>query len=304
MNMEHKVFEIQLAASIQQSFRILLTNKHLYQAVTLDLEWMTTSVRKMKMHMDLSALQSGPGPASTPLVPLEAVAAELESVVDRYWEPEDPTADGTLPVPRLGKPDYLYFRLPTINTHCSHCDESWPFNPQHRLGTSAQGPNGQQWFFLAYECQQCKGMPVQFLVRRDKRKLILAGRDPIEKLPTPRVLPKRAAKYFSDAVIAHHAGQTLAGLFLLRVFLEQYWRTVPNVEKLLDQNPRATGEDQGSAYNETLPDDFKARFPSLKDIYCRLSEAMHKADGNAELFEEACRELERHFDARRLFEIG
>jgi hypothetical protein len=99
-------------------------------------------------------------------------------------------------------------------------------------------------------------------MRREALKLRLAGRDPIEILPTPKVLPKAPSKYYSDAIIAHHAGQTLAGLFLLRVFVEQYWRTVPAVQALLTEEPRATGERQGDAYQSSLPTDFKNRFLS------------------------------------------
>jgi hypothetical protein len=168
---------------------------------------------------------------------------------------------------------------------------------------SVRAPGQHQWFFLAYQCQQCKGLPVHFLVARKGLKLTLAGRGPIEVLPTPKVLPKHHAKYFSDAIVAHHAGQTLAGLFLLRVFIEQCWHTTPAVQELLNNDPRAPGERQGDTYQATLPSDFKARFPSLKDIYSRLSEAIHAADANASLFEEASAKIVEHFEARRLFKI-
>jgi hypothetical protein len=56
-------------------------------------------------------------------------------------------------------------------------------------------------------------------------------------------------------------------------------------------------------YQNTLPPDFKNRFPSLSDIYGKLSAAMHQADANGGWFEESCQKVEEHFDARRLFKM-
>jgi hypothetical protein len=160
-----------------------------------------------------------------------------------------------------------------------------------------------QWYNLAYECQQCRGLPVRFLVRREGLKLRLCGRDPIEAVPAPRFLPKAQRKFYSDAQIAHHAGQTLAAIFLLRTFIEQFWRSAPEVQNLMKEQPRTTGDDQGSAYQATLPVEFKDRFPSLSDIYAKLSTAIHEANGDAKLFEDSCQAVEEHFDARRLYKM-
>ena len=73
-------------------------------------------------------------------------------------------------------------------------------------------------------------------------------------------------------------------------------------EKHLYQ-PKATGDEQGDAYQSTLPQDFKSRFPSLKDVYGKLSAAIHSADENAALFDDSCSKVKKHFEARRLFEI-
>jgi hypothetical protein len=115
------------------------------------------------------------------------------------------------------------------------------------------------------------------------------------------VIPKAQRKYFSDAIIAHHAGQTLAGLFLLRTFIEQFWRSLNVINEPLDQ--RVTGEDLGAAYGQTLPADFKSRFPSLGDLYGKLSLAMHNADANGELFESTVTAVTEHCEARRLFRL-
>ena len=81
----------------------------------------------------------------------------------------------------------------------------------------------------------------------------------------PPVIPKAQRKYFSDAIIAHHASHTLAGLFLLRTFIEQFWLSLNLTSEPIDQ--RLTGENFGEAYAKTLPSDFKSRFPSLGDLY-------------------------------------
>jgi len=63
------------------------------------------------------------------------------------------------------------------------------------------------------------------------------------------------------------------------------------------------GEEQGAAYQATLPPDFKARFPSLSDVYSQLSGAMHEANPDAPLFERCCANAIEHFEARKLFKL-
>ena len=98
-------------------------------------------------------------------------------------------------------------------------------------------------------------------------------------------------------------GQTLAGIFLLRTFVEQFWRSLPQAQTLIQKQPRSTGDEQGAVYQTTLPDDFKNRFPSLPDIYGKLSAAMHEATADGGLFEESCDRIVEHFDARRLYRL-
>jgi hypothetical protein len=197
--------------------------------------------------------------------------------------------------------------LPTINTYCATCKERWPFNPvlsqSFFTAYTTKDCGIKQCFYLTYECQNCKRDFVSFIVSRVANKIQLSGREPIEALPVPVCLPNGPAKYYSSGLIAHHAGQTLAGLFLLRVFVEQFWKSVPEVKALLAGDPRATGEKQGDAYQSTLPPDFKSRFPSLRDIYGKLSEAMHGAKDDANIFDSCSADIVEHFEARKLFKI-
>ena len=132
---------------------------------------------------------------------------------------------------------------------------------------------------------------------------MLCGRSPMEVVKVSSVIPKETVRYFRDAVIAHNSGQTLAGLFLLRVFVEQFWKSVPEVVAALSTNPRPSGDELGEAYKGTLPTDFKARFPSLSEIYEDLSNALHSAKADADLFQQSHAQIVKHFDARRLFDI-
>lgn len=160
----------------------------------------------------------------------------------------------------------------------------------------------EQVFVFPYQCQQCKGPPIYFLVRRTGLKLTLCGRDPIETVDVPKFLPNRQRKYFSDALVAHHAGQTLAGLFLLRTFIEQFWISLGL--SVTAKSKRSTGDELAEGYNQKLPPAFRAQFPSLGDIYRKLSVAIHGASADAMLFETAKSQIVEHFDARRLFKMA
>ena len=59
----------------------------------------------------------------------------------------------------------------------------------------------------------------------------------------------------------------------------------------------------GDAYQDALPKDFKERFPSLKDIYGRLSDAMHSANDDAAVLDDCSAKIIKHFEARKLFEL-
>jgi hypothetical protein len=290
-----------VTSAIEECFRTLLSHKHLYQSVELDLSFIQKVSKEIIKEVDrsppLAAMLSG-----TKIPTMSDVQHAGNHEVKRPWEPNNTTLPGARPV---GDP-YVTFHLPTIHCLCSHCDVMWPFNPAYEGTTTVtdEGNPSNQWFFLGYQCQSCKSVPIRFLVRREGIKLRLSGRDPIETYPVPKFLPKSIRKFYGNAQIAHNAGQTLAGLFLLRVFIEQFWRTeITEVKKLLADNPRATGEMLGQAYNSSLPVEFKERFPSLAQIYGKLSEAIHSADDNAELFQDSCAKVVKHFDARRLFEL-
>lgn len=291
-----------LAESIEKALKELLSTKHLYQKVEVDLKPVLDTSKAIQ---DQIARASGPLGGPRQSFPQTIVQIQQSDKIGVNWR-WTPNTQQILTMRVVGPArDWLDFELPSINTYCDRCKYRPPFNPIPDLSTSTTSPssNTLQWYSLAYQCQQCQTEIVQFLVRRQGLKLKLTGRDPIEAVPPPKVLPKDQAKYFSNAVIAHQSGQTLAGIFLLRVFIEQFWRSAPAVQRIVEEQPRATGDEQGEAYQRDLPSEFKDRFPSLKEVYGDLSEAMHSADSDATLFDEACKKIEKHFDARRVFEL-
>ena len=52
---------------------------------------------------------------------------------------------------------------------------------------------------------------------------------------------------------------------------------------------------------ESLPEDFKARFPSLRFIYEHLSADIHAATGSDELYTKMIADISLPFAARQLF---
>ena len=134
------------------------------------------------------------------------------------------------------------------------------------------------------------------LVQRVGGKLTLCGRSPMEHVPVSTDIPKSIRTYYSQSVIAQRSGQILAGLFLLRTAIEQWARKFAPAPDYAD---RAL-----EAYMTTLPDDFKARFPSLRQIYEKISLDIHKATGSSELYDAMLADFVEHFEARRLFKIA
>jgi len=155
-----------------------------------------------------------------------------------------------------------------------------------------------QHIVLVFQCQHCEGKPEAFLLKRDGAYLYLEGRSPIEHVEIHSSLSKKEGKWFKDAVVAHQSGKTLAGLFYLRTFVEQFGRRMTGMLDI-----KETGDVILSAYSETLPSKVRDSAPSLKDWYEKLSEAIHGAKEDAALFDSAKEKIEEHFEFRRLYKL-
>ncbi|HZR19237.1 MAG TPA: hypothetical protein VFE51_18260 [Verrucomicrobiae bacterium] len=255
-----------MGGAITSALKELLTERHLYQYVDVNL----ASVAAQGTALNDEALRGEPGVSPMPTPELPASPDELkkdpDSCANVTWAFAGANISGAMR-------DIITFEAPGINTYCETCKDRPPHNPVFDQCSSVilQGHEQDQWYYMAYECQQCHGIPVRFLVRRTGLRLRLASRDPIEFVPAPLAL-KGNTKFFSDATVDHHAGQTLAGIFLLRTYIEQYWRALPSVQALLKKKERVTeearaiGDEMGAVYKDSLPNDFKSRFP-LSLIY-------------------------------------
>ena len=205
----------------------------------------------------------------------------------------------------------LTLRIDNVKVFCPDCDRREALSPIHyydvanallkqssRDRSLSAPPFGFQLFVLTYLCQGCKGSsPQSFIVRRKNWDFILEGRSPMEYVEVPSFIPKPERNLFRDAIIASHGGKPLAALFYLRAFIEQFAR------RLTGLTGKVTGEQIMEAYSNTLPPQHRDYMPSLRHWYDKLSEPVHEARDDAELFERARAQIERHFDIRRVFKI-
>lgn len=261
---------------IGNAVKTLLETKHLYQSVKVDLQALVQECCLRQQlgtedaaHVAERVAKFRPSPA-----PVTAIERARVVTSAARFEYETPT-----------------WKVPDIKVFCNgSCGRVEPFNP------SSSHVVDSEVIALVYLCQGCKAQTYTFLLSTSKNRVQLVGRNPMERVEVAKSLPKSVAKHFSDAKVAYQAGQPLAGLFLLRVFCEQWAR---------EHAPEGIQVDRAlDAYMGTLPDVLKQNFPSLKALYSDLSGAVHKAQADGALFERAAADIERHFEARKLFKLS
>lgn len=205
------------------------------------------------------------------------------------------------------------FIVGNVKLFCSTCAQREAFRPVCFFDITNQLASEQkskdnfkisfdqyfQLFHIVYQCQVCEGIPNVFLFKRNGLTLTIEGRSPIEHIELPTFIPKKEKKWLSDAVVAYQSGKVLAGIFYLRTFIEQFARRITGT-----QNERKTGDEIMDAYAQTIKEDIRGSFPSLKEWYDKLSEAAHTANEDDKLFEQANADIERHFDFRRLHKLA
>jgi hypothetical protein len=279
--------EERIQREISETLRKLLQEKHLYQSLDVNVD---NGIGVLAKKVDPQRFE-------------EQLVSHGHAFMGKRWFVQDPSGQSAISSSRRGHPDSIcIFDVPHIKTFCEKCDRIEPFNPVEADDTLQrhQEPESTltglvQNFVLSFRCQGCKGIPEAFLVRRVGMKLTICGRSPIEHVEVPKYIPATAKKYVSGAIVAHQSGQTLAALFLLRTAIEQWIRSLGASHEKADQAL--------DWYMSMLPADFKSWTPSLRDIYGNLSDALHKADASATLFNRAKADIEKHFDARRLREL-
>jgi hypothetical protein len=197
-----------------------------------------------------------------------------------------------------------------IKLYCSRCKQDETFSPtwytdlakgaderhgrEHRI---ASPPPGYQVFGLLFQCERCKSLPVSFLVKRREWKLTVEGRSPFEEVVLPPFIPKKESWLLSGAIVAAQTSNTLAGLFYLRSFIEQFARRQTGIKD------RKSGEEILDAYQALLPEGKRDHMPSLRSSYEKLSVAVHAASPDDELFKRTLELIVEHFDYRRMYKI-
>lgn len=291
--------EVHFASSVEKGLKELLEFKHLYQNVRIESP-AESVVRQQVQEMRVGSTI----PGNRELID-ETIRLISSSFSKVEWEIINPGERKSLPFnsPAAVMHVSLRFTPPSVKLYCGNCKrkEAYNFRMGQDLLKEFRGELteevNEQIFSLAYQCQSCKNTPEIFVVKRDNLRLVQSGRTPMEIIETPSNLPKKSKKYFSDAVIAYNSGQTLAGNFLLRTFIEQHVRHHSS-------NPNSQDVDElFSEYSNDLPDDFKQRFPSLKSLYDKLSDDMHGAIASEAVFLQSKQDIEKHFSAKALFAL-
>jgi len=282
-----------LNREIEEKFTSLLETKHLYQKVTIDGEKIIAALRAQVIPSYHSGfdemIRNVPQMPFTPALNIGRVM------------PQD--ALGQVPLVLLLKNVTMFCQQP-------QCDRKEAFRPiwsmdltqQLRPLTPAQVrrlplPGDFQIFLLAYQCQHCEGKPETLIVRRGGWQLSLDGRSPMASVEVAQYIPKKEAHLFRDAIIANGAGKTLAGLFYLRTFIEQFGRRITGIAD------KQTGDQILSEYAKTIPLNLRDSMPSLAEWYEKLSAAIHTANPDEELFRSAQEKIEKHFEIRKAMSI-
>jgi hypothetical protein len=291
------LFARKMNSEIAQSFKALMETKGLYQAVQIDRE---SAVKFAKEWV------------------LTGYFNEFESLLERRYPLKRNLTLSEAALYAAGRDganeELLVLAPVNVKMFCMKCDRDEAFKPLlyqdvtnemskatlGQAGTAKKLPNvgeGYQVFTFAYQCQSCLGLPEVFLIQRAGLKLAIHGRSPIQSMAVPAFIPKPESKWYREAVIATKVGRTLAGIFYLRTFIEQFARRVTDI------GGRRPGDEILSEYSDTLPDPPRDAMPSLREWYGKLSEAIHSANEDGELLQKAFEEVDRHFEFRKLYKM-
>jgi hypothetical protein len=275
--------------------KLLLEQRHIYQQVVIEGETLIAPWKAKKQTALLGIIEEEPDfdKQNFTLADTQICLVEVGGPGEERWK--------------------LTLVVENVKLFCSQCEASEVFMPvwyqdltdelgkgqrySRRAGPDVTVPPGFQLFALLLQCQRCTGKPEAVLIRREGWRLSLHGRSPMEYVEVPKYIPKQERHLFRDAIIAGHSGKTLAGLFYLRTFIEQFARRVTG------ETGRRPGNEIMEDYGKTLPERHRGSMPSLREWYERLSEPIHAAKDDEKLFEEAKEAIELHFDIRRVFKI-
>lgn len=242
--------------------------------------------------------------------PQECLEREAMKLIAAPWitEGEAPTEGESkqlaMDSPIVGQ--HISFPLPVINMLCSQCHEQTSFKADGLRCRSIYGKSSgpTQSFLFTYECQGCRKDTATFLVKRRGLVLQLTGTDPTRLVSTEVGLPPSVSRYYKEAQIAQRSGRTLAAIILMQRFIEEFLRSLPELKGALAQNPSMSTDDVADVYATQLPLEFNAHYPSLKNCYRALGEALRANDPDPVIFNNCLRDVHEHLDARRFHRIS
>jgi hypothetical protein len=288
--------------AFSRALQQLLQDKNLCQSVSIDLNFIKTWAFARTEGTSQDSFQA----AGDRFSPKDTSINAGAHILNASWYPEGCAFETSelsyaLPGSRLKREQGFSFPLPHVKMSCTECQERSVFKadlPRCRF-VAGREPSDEQSLLLSYECQGCRSRRVTFFVSRKGNRMLLSGRDTIETLPVPRSVPSVVAEYCSEAQIAHHNGRNLAAFILLREFIEQFWRSLPEMQEPLSTSARMTAEEVGECYTAQLPLEFKSQYPSLTDCHRWLNDAIHGPPMRRDLFEFCLRDIVEHLDGRR-----
>ena len=278
--------------AIETAFKQLLEEKHLYQNVIIDFSDAVARAGNVASNAHPMDKQS---------------AANARGIVSRVTAKRWVIA-GAREATDSSKSSYeaaLVFDVPPVRLFCVTCRrreryevtraEDLTYDLYAKPLLDPPWGVADQIFVIALLCQSCKAFPEVVTIRRAaaKKKLTLSGRSPMEEAELPSSLPPKESEFFRDGLIAYNSGKTLAGLFYLRTFIEQFARRV------LNETTRKTGQDILATYGRTVPANVRDAMPSLGECYEKLSIALHTANADSELFETTRTRIQQHFAFRQ-----
>lgn len=284
-----EIFRIKalLNDQITQRTRELLETKHLYQQINLELSALVERETKTLDHQ----------------MKVSVGSAVRTSIAQAWFASVTPVAvDEDLPTP-------LTLSVQTVKLFCAKCERVEAFRaifiadvlrPTFGLYSHVKHPATAtaQTFVLSFSCQSCgeSAIPDVLLIQRRGEHLQLCGRSPMEQLPAVEGIPKEDQKLLSSARIARNSGQALAGIALIRCFLEQFARR--------DTKSTEWGDRLMATYHASLPPEFPSQFRTFVSLYSDLSAALHSASESTDVFDASLERIVEHFTARKLYRVS
>src|SRR5579862_4500906 len=140
-----------LAVAVATAFKQLLSEKHLYQHVGVDMSCISVLAKAIHQRFGEAASEPGMGGSYVHRPARDNLIEEGTVIADNLWLPGYITV---VPQKFLVGTNPITFDLPTINTFCDYCGERWPFNPVPEGSEVVQGVGQDEFYYLGYQCQQ------------------------------------------------------------------------------------------------------------------------------------------------------